>query len=195
MARVAMSGRVRADGTMTGAAETYGGVLQAFHWTIVALVTIQFVTKLILPGIVGKAGMHTVNAWHLGTGSTILLLMLLRLTWRLTHHVPPPPADLSPGLRLLSRANHWAFYALLIVLPLGGWMAANGFGATVKLAGIISLPAIAPKNAAMAEQIGDLHGTLAFVLLALIALHVSGAIYHGVMKRDGVVGRMLPRGA
>ena len=56
--------------------------------------------------------------------------MLLRLAWRLTHRPPLAPGDLSPGLPLLSRATHWSFYVLLIVLPLLGWVVALGFGAT-----------------------------------------------------------------
>ena len=104
--------------------------------------------------------------------------MLLRLTWRLTHPPPPPPTDLPPALRLLSRATHWLFYVVLIVLPLLGWTAASAFGARVYLLGLIPLPALVAPNKPLAEVVGSVHGVVALALLALIALHIAGALYH-----------------
>ncbi len=88
--------------------------------------------------------------------------------------------------------THWAFYAVLILLPLLGWIAANAYGVTVYLAGVIPLPALVAPDKAFAERIGGVHGTVALLLLALIALHVAGALYHALVKRDGVMQRMLP---
>ena len=118
--------------------------------------------------------------------------MVLRLAWRLTHRPPPPPADLPRALRLLSRATHWLFYAVLIVLPLLGWAAASAYGVTPYLLGLIPLPALVAQSKPLAETIGSVHGTLALALLALIALHVAGALYHALVKQDGVARRMLP---
>lgn len=187
-----MSATMRASVGPASLGQPYDPVARAFHWIVVALLVVQYATELILPYILPKTAEDGITAWHLSVGPTILLLMLLRLAWRLTHPPPPPPADLPPSLRLLSRATHWAFYAVLIVLPLLGWVAANAFGATVYLAGLIPLPALAAKNKALAESVGDVHGTVALLLLALIALHVAGALYHALVKQDGVVRRMMP---
>ena len=176
-----------------GREHAYDGVARAFHWTIVALLVVQYFTEWAPKSLGG--GSDTLTNWHLAVGPTILLLMLLRLLWRLTHRPPPPPADLPVALRLLSRATHYAFYAILIVLPLLGWTAASGFGAPAYLLGFIPLPALISKNKPLADIVGDVHGTLALALLAVIALHVAGALYHGLVKRDGVVQRMLPFGA
>ena len=107
---------------------------------------------------------------------------------------PPPPApeDLSPALRLVSRATHWAFYAVLLVLPVLGWAAASADGARVHLAGLVPLPMLVPKDDPFGKLMQLVHPTLALCLLALVALHVTGALYHALVKRDGVVGRMLP---
>jgi cytochrome b561 len=106
--------------------------------------------------------------------------------------MPPAPADLSPGLRILARATHWAFYLVLILLPLMGWLAANAYGSTPRLLGLIPLPKLLGPNQAAAETIGGVHKVLATLLLALITAHVSGALYHALVKRDGVIWRMLP---
>ena len=184
-----MSGVAGSRGAAPALAEPgYDGVARAFHWLVVILLLLQYGTKLVPAA---WASEDTLNAWHLAIGPTILALMLLRLLWRLTHRPPPPPADLPAGLRGLSRANHWAFYILLIVLPVLGWVSASGFGATPYLLGVVPLPALVSKNEDFAEVVGHAHGVVALLLLAAVALHVTGALYHAAVKRDGVVRRMV----
>ncbi len=170
---------------------TYGTIARSFHWLIVALLLGQYATKLILPYVLPKSAEDAIDSWHLSIGAAILIVMVLRLAWRLSHTPPPPPADLPPSMRLLSRAIHWAFYAVLIVLPALGWVSANAFGVTPRVFGI-GLPALVGPDKALGEAVGDVHGVLAIAVLALIALHVAGALYHLLVKRDGVMGRMLP---
>ena len=187
-----MSADERDRSGATSLSQPYDAVIRGFHWLVVALVLAQVAIALVLPSLLPKPAADSLTAWHLATGSTILLVMLLRLAWRLTHPVPPAPADLSPGLRVLARGTHWAFYLVLIVLPVLGWMAANAYGSTPWLLGLIPLPRLLAPNQALAETIGSVHRTVAMLLLALIALHVSGALYHALVKRDGVVRRILP---
>ncbi len=170
-------------------ARSYTGVAKGLHWLILALVLIQYVTKLMPPGAMTK---QQLNAWHVAVGPAVLLVMLLRLAWRLTHTPPPAPRDLSPLLQIVSRATHWAFYAILILLPIGGWIALSFYGGRPTLLGLFPLPTLADKNKALGETWGQIHGVFAWVLLALIGLHVLGALYHLVVKKDGVIGRMLP---
>jgi len=187
-----MSANTRMDPGQAKLDQRYNPMARLFHWVVVTLLVVQVTIALVLPSILPKADEDRLTAWHLSVGSTILLVMLLRLAWRLTHPVPSPPVDLPPALRLLSRATHWAFYVILVVLPLLGWTAASAFGATVRLFGLIPLPALTAPNKPFAEAIGSVHAAVAFVLLALIALHVAGALYHVLIKRDGVIRRMLP---
>ena len=139
----------------------HNAVAQFFHWSIVALLLLQYLTKWVSPGTFSWTSKGLLNAWHLGVGPTILALMLLRLAWRLTHRPPPPPADISPALQWLSRVTHWAFYAILVILPVLGWIAANGSGAKATLAGLFALPNLTATNKPLAETVGDVHGTLA----------------------------------
>ena len=186
-----MSANARARAEPIGLGQPYDAVSRTFHWLVVALVLAQITIALVLPAILPKSAEDSITAWHLATGSTILLVMLLRLAWRLTHPMPPAPTDLPPALRVLARGTHWAFYLVLILLPLLGWMAANAYGATPWLLGLVPLPRLLAPNQAVAERIGTAHKAVATLLLALIALHVSGALYHALVRRDGVIRRMF----
>ena len=172
--------------------DRYDGVAQLLHWTVLLLVVLQYGTKWLSPGHLPFLTKQGLNAWHFGIGPALLLLMLVRLGWRATHPPPPPPHDIAPALQLLSRTTHWMFYALLIVLPVLGWIAASGFGARVTLLGLMPLPAVVSTDRSLAEAAGGAHATLAWVLLAIIGLHVAGALFHVLVKHDDVLGRMLP---
>jgi cytochrome b561 len=138
------------------------------HWAVVALVLFQFaqggaMEEAFWSGIVnGGAIVHAI------TGSTILGFMLWRVHLRRSHGAPPPPQSEPSWLQKISRGTHFAFYGLLIGMPL--------FGIAAVLTGIGIL--------------ATLHGIAAWVLLALAVLHVSGAIMH-LFKRDGVVRRII----
>lgn len=170
----------------------YDGVARAFHWLVVAMLVVQYSVALLLASFLPKSAEETLANWHFAMGSSVCVVMLARLLWRLTHTPPPPPADLSPGVRLLSRVTHWTFYAGFIVLPVLGWFAASAHGAQVKLAGLIPLPMLVPKDDPFGKAMQTVHPVIAVMLLALIALHIAGALYHAFIKRDGVVGRILP---
>ena len=170
----------------------YTGIAKLFHWLILALLVVQFAIAWTMPDI-GRDSVPTgLIGWHLSVGAAILAVMIVRLAWRLTHPAPPAPADLAPALATLSRVTHYLLYSVLIVLPILGWANASARGWAVKLFGVIPLPALMAKGSALGHSLGDVHATLATVLLAIVALHVAGALYHAVILKDRTVQRMLP---
>lgn len=168
----------------------YGPVAKILHWLIFGLLAIQYAIGSIMPHI----GRNTLNegwvAWHFSVGAAILFFIVLRLAWRLTHPVFPLPA-MESWERKLSGVTHWSLYVLILVMTLLGWAATNARGWDVKLFGAITLPQIAPNGSGWGHEAGDIHNVLVYVLLAFIALHVAGALYHYFVKRDEVVARML----
>ena len=172
------------------APQRYPVVLRFMHWLIVAIVVVQFAVAWTMPEIHRGTPPTGLIDWHLSIGSTILAVMLGRLGWRLSHRVPPPPNDLASSLRGLSRITHYLLYALLIVIPLLGWANASARGWTVKLFGLIRLFPLLPTGSPIGRSLGDVHATLATAMLSVIALHVSGALYHAFVLGDGTVRRI-----
>ncbi len=177
---------------ITQAPAEYTGVAKSLHWLILGLLVVQFAIAWTMPEI-GRGSVPTgLIGWHLSVGIAILAVMVVRLAWRLTHPAPPAPSDLQPALATLSRVTHYLLYAVLIVLPVLGWANASSRGWAVKLFGIVPLPALTSKNSALGHSLGDVHATLATVLLAIVALHVAGALYHALVLKDRTLQRILP---
>jgi cytochrome b561 len=176
---------------MNTQATHYGPVAKGFHWLIFALLVAQYAVGSIMPHIGRKTTDEGWVTWHLSIGATILLVIVLRFLWRLRHPVPIP-VSIAPWERRLAYLTHWALYLLVFVMTMLGWAAANYRGWTVKLLGVVPLPALAAKGTAWAHEAGDIHDILVYVLLGFIALHVAGALFHYFVRRDEILQRMLP---
>lgn len=176
------------------ASKSYGAIAKLFHWLIFVLLAAQYAVGSIMPHI----GRGTLNEgwvnWHLSIGAAILSVILLRLIWRLLFPVALP-AGMIRWQTALAHATHLILYALVLIMTLLGWAAANARGWDVKLFGVVTLPALAPSGSSWGHEAGDIHNVLVYVLLGFIVLHVAGALYHYFILRDRVLQRMLPENA
>jgi len=168
----------------------YTRVAVALHWIVAALVIAQFTWGWFMQEIPKQPPGLRADAFnlHKSVGLVILSLMLIRLGWRLAH--PPPPLDGLPRWqRALASATHRLLYVALFVQPLAGYLGSVFSGYPVKWFGV-TLPAWGWPSAAIKDAMSTVHLVNSFVLLALVALHLAGALKHA-LDGDGYVGRML----
>lgn len=150
----------------------------ALHWIIALIIVGQFVfgenmVEAFDAGLEGGVPVMTTLVWgHIIGGISILLLVMWRLQVRVTRGVPALPNGSPVWLVLGSRVAHLTLYALLFVVPLTGIIA--WFGAL--------------------EVVGDVHSWLRLALFFVIAAHTLAALYHGLIRRDGVMQRMFRAG-
>ena len=123
-------------------------------------------------------------------GIAILLLALFRLGVRLRRGAPSLPADLPHGQAIDAKASHYVLYALLIAMPLVGWSMLSAGGYPIVLGGPIRLPKIMPHNDGLYAFLRGAHTILAFLLFATILLHVGAALFHALIRQDGVFPSM-----
>ncbi len=128
---------------------------------------------------------------HKLLGFLLLWLVAGRLLYRLLKGAPPDEPGLKPWEKLVSHSVHWLLYGLLLVVPLMGWIGTSLYP-SLTLFGLFNLPALTASNQGLAEQVLDVHGTLAVVLMVLAALHIAAALQHHFLRGDGVLKRMLP---
>ena len=177
--------------TLTKPATRYTGTAIFLHWLMGLAIAGNFCVGLYMADLPMSMMRLKLYNYHKWAGATILLLAALRLLWRLTHR---PPADLpAPKWQhTAATATHWGLYALFFAVPLVGWAYSSAAGFPIVLFGALPLPDFVPKDHDLAEAIKPWHGDLAWVLFALVALHVAAVFKHMVIDRDGLVRRMMP---
>jgi cytochrome b561 len=127
---------------------------------------------------------------HKPLGVAILVLALVRLVVRLIYGAPSLPVDLPWPMKLAAHLSHYAFYVLMIGMPLIGLAMLSAAGYPVVLFGGLRLPAILPLSDSLHTLLWDAHFYLAFAFFALILLHAAAALFHGLVRRDGVFEAM-----
>ncbi len=180
--------------------QRYTSVAIALHWAIALLIAGMIAFGWILEDMAGGPGSPKVSLIqvHKSVGISILLLSVARIVWRLMN--PPPPEPPMPQWqKLLATSVHILLYVLMIAMPLSGWIMASAstahdtrFFGTLE----VSLPGFAGMDAEARKPIEEgfhsVHGNLAWVIIAMLALHIAGAVKHQFIDKDGLLARMAP---
>ncbi len=171
----------------------YTPMAQTLHWLIALLIVVQFVLAKMAAHL--PLGMRKLSllAEHKSFGMSILVLVMMRLIWRLTHAPPPLPPQMRHVERWLATASHVSFYVLLFAMPLSGWLMSSAKNYSVSWFGAFTWPNLIEPNETAFNALRTLHHLLGNLLIALASLHVLAAIKHHFWNRDDVLVRMLPR--
>jgi len=172
--------------------ERWGSVSIGLHWTIAALVLLVQVPAGITmvsvdPGTVQNVGYNI----HKTTGLVILLLAIVRLGWRWSNPVPVLPADLPGWQATAARTTHALLYLVLFAMPITGFLYTAMGGFPVPFFMLYDLARLVPENKPVAEWFKLAHLTLQWLLYATVLLHVAGALQHHLVRKDGILRRML----
>ena len=172
----------------------YSNTTVAFHWITVVLVLTQAYLGFTFALSDEGPARDQVFIWHKTLGVIILLLTLARLAYRVKNPPPPFPPELPAWERFAAVWNHRLFYTLLIAMPIVGFIAVSGFasGPTTPIAGGIQVPVIPGVSRATGELAGEVHEYAAFLLVALILLHIAAALKHQFVDRWRGSARMPP---
>jgi cytochrome b561 len=170
----------------------FGWVSRVLHW----LMALGIIVMLGLGTYIDKMQPSLANLWlfalHKGIGTSLLILVLIRLIW---HRFSPPPPSLTAGIppwqRRSARIAHLALYGLMLTVPLSGWIASSATGIDTVIFNRLTLPAIAPVSEVWEKAFFTLHGVLTKLLAATVLLHVAGALQHHFVHRDATLRRML----
>lgn len=169
--------------------ESYGLVSRTLHWLLAALLVVVLVLGLVVEDMAkGPLRAATMN-WHQSLGFLVLMLVAVRLLWRLVNPAPQPAGGALASR--LATLMHWALYALMIAQPLSGWLLIQAEGHELALFGRMPLPALVAESESLEEILEGLHGSI-WVVLAIAALgHTAAALKHHFVDRDRTLVRML----
>lgn len=164
----------------------------ALHWLVAVLILAALPLGLTMTEMPLSPQKLKFYSWHKWLGVTVFLLVLLRLVWRATHRPPPLPASLPAWQRHAADATHWLLYALMLAIPLSGWLMSSAKGFQTVYLGLIPIPDLLAKDEALGETLAAVHAVLAYTLMVLLTVHVAAALKHHWVDRDDVLVRMLP---
>jgi cytochrome b561 len=170
-------------------AQQFPAFSRLIHWTMAAMILAML--------FIGVGLMTTATARytelvsiHRPLGIAILALVLVRIVNRWINRPPPLPRSVPPLQQFAAHASHLALYGLMIAMPLIGWGMLSAAGYPIVFYGPLQLPPILPQNAGLYAGLRTAHSILAYLLFATILLHLGAALFHGLIRRDGVLESM-----
>lgn len=170
----------------------YGMLFIGIHWLMLLLfVAVYGSIELRELFEKGSDPREALKTWHFMLGMLVFLLVWLRIAARYSGPTPairPEPAALQ---QLSAKLLHLALYALMIAMPISGWLLLSASGKVIPFFGL-ELPSLIVENKDLAKQIKEVHEFLGTSGYYLIGLHVIAALYHHYLKRDDTLTRMLP---
>ena len=173
----------------------YSPAARAFHWLTAAAVFVMIPVGIVMvargDANIWDATTNTLYSVHKGLGFLVLLLIIARLAYRFSNGAPADEPTLTDFQRKGSHTLHWLLYALLLMVPIGGWIGVSLYDAR-GVFGLVSLPRITPVNQDLAAKVFWVHKLGGITILVLALGHIGAALYHHVVRKDGVLRRMWP---
>jgi cytochrome b561 len=174
---------------MNDSTRPFSPAARLLHWLMALLILAMLFIGVGMVATVSERHTWLVDI-HKPLGIAILLLAIVRLAVRWRRPPPPLPADLPAPQKLAAHASHWLLYALMIAMPLIGWAMLSAGGYPVMLSSSMRLPAILPFDPVAFAILRHLHTWLALLLFLTFLAHLAAALYHGLIRRDGVLSSM-----
>lgn len=180
--------------TSSSPAARYTSVAIALHWAMALLILFMIWLGWNMDDNEVRYQLHK------SVGITLLFLTVARIAWRLLNPPPPEPSTLKPLEQKLSHVVHIAFYALMVIIPLTGWLlvSISPFQISTVLFGAVDWPhlpftsGLRQGNELLHGIVENIHSKGAWVIIVLLGLHVAGAVKHEFGGEEGVIKRMIP---
>ncbi|QPF82699.1 cytochrome b [Bradyrhizobium genosp. L] len=176
-------------------AANWGSLARAFHWVLGIAIIGMLAYGWWMNHFPARADRYFYRSIHADIGYLVLLLTVLRLVWRGVNPTPELPADIPTWQRIAARVSHIALYLVTILVALLGW--AHSGSRTPDYSsffGLFHVPQITSPDKAAADAFEHRHIFFAYVLMALVALHLLAVAYHHFVRRDRVAARMVGAG-
>ena len=171
----------------------YNVTAQALHWVTAILMFAVVILAWVMVNMADDAPWH---GWlftlHKSVGLTILVLVAVRLAWRIARPPPRLPGTLAAWERAAAAASHVLLYVILLGMPLSGYVMSATGRHPVTYFDLFTLPSLGQHKAVSSAAYWIHVVTGQWLVYALIALHLTATAYHVAIRRDGVLERMLP---
>ena len=171
----------------------YNPALRAIHWLMAALIFVALALGVWSTQLPRAEFRSDVLFVHKSIGITVLALILVRIAVRLAVGAPAYAEPLGRLVHAAANTGHLALYALMIAMPVTGYILSAAGGHDIPWFGLFSVPSLVPQNKALVEAGSQAHYVLAWTIGLVLAVHLAAVLWHAAFKRDAVLTRMWPR--
>jgi cytochrome b561 len=172
--------------------ERYGSVSVSLHWFMMLLL-IAVYAFMELKGFFPKGSdtREAMKTWHYMLGLSVFLLVCLRMAAHMAGPVPRIEPNPPQWQMVLAKLMHWTLYALMLCMPLAGWLLLSAEAKPVSFFGL-HLPALVGESKDLADFLKEVHETGATVGYVIVGLHAAAALFHHYVVGDNTLLRLLP---
>ena len=170
----------------------YTPIAKSLHWLMAILLFGMLALGFYMHDLPLSPQKLQLYSWHKWAGVTAFLLVLVRLGWRVTHIPPALPASMPKLMQVAAHAGHFALYALMIVIPLSGWLMSSAKGFQTVWFGVLPIPDLLAKDKELGDLLALVHKSLNLLFGAVIVGHIGAALKHHFIDKDDILTRMLP---
>ena len=175
--------------------DRWGSLSKSLHWLIALLILALGIVGLLMGELPRTPKYFWVYTAHKSIGITVLVLVVLRLVWRLYAGAPRPVPGTPGWQERIASATHWLLYAMMFAIPLSGWLYDSASGLRpFKLFGLLEMPKLVAPDEGAAQLSHALHEWGFWLLILVVLAHAGAAFYHHIQQRDATLVRMLPQG-
>jgi cytochrome b561 len=175
--------------------QNYGAVAIGLHWLMAALLITLLLMGLYmvsLPDVGFDTRKIALILYHKELGLLAFALAALRLAWRVGNALPSLVEVLPDWQKVIARVVHLCFYALMLALPITGWLMSSAAGIPVSLLGLFDLPDLIARDDYLFRAFIEIHKWLSYGLIACIAIHAAAALRHHFVLKDETLRKMWP---
>ncbi len=181
--------------TLKNTPDRWGSVSKSLHWLIALLILALGIVGLLMGELPKTPKYFWVYTAHKSIGITVLVLVVLRLLWRLYAGAPRPVPGTPGWQERIAGATHWLLYVMMFAIPLSGWLYDSASGLRpFKLFGLLEMPKLVAPDERAAQLSHAFHEWGFWALILVVLAHAGAALYHHLQLRDATLVRMLPQG-
>ena len=182
----------REESRLTNDGTGYDPVTKGLHWTVAVLIIVLLCLGWYMVELNYYDRWYNASLeWHKALGMLALVVGAVKLGWATGRRVPAPPASMAAWERLSARAMHWTLFAMMIAIPVSGYIISTSAGQGIAIFGWFEVPAVLPESEKLRDLAIELHYYLAYITVAVVLLHTVAALKHQFVDGDGTLGRML----
>ena len=170
----------------------YGTVARMLHWLTVLLVAIMLGAGIAMTSEGFAAWGDQLFILHKNLGVIVFVVIVIRLAWRLFNKPAPLPATLSDRERRIAAVSHALLYILLLAMTITGYLRVVGGGFPIEMLNALGVPPLVSRMDEIATILSVVHKFTAYLLVAVIATHVTAALHHALIAQNTVMKRIWP---